>query len=51
MVTFHPIVCPCNWGQGQQVMMRRDTSLQEAVKYKAADIKPWFKLAPCPEKI
>ena len=81
IINFHPIVCPCNWGQGQQVLMRNSTAIsgggagigggkgsssgknnnsnnsntnndtKEMIEYKATAIKPWFKLAPCPEKI
>eukprot|EP01031_Cornospumella_fuschlensis_P032486 gene32486-39276_t len=24
MSTYHPIVCPANWGQGQQVLIKKD---------------------------
>jgi hypothetical protein len=50
LVTLHPIVTPCNWGQGQKVLIRKDIPMKDALLYKAAEIKPWFKLAPCPER-
>lgn len=49
LVTAHPVVCPCNWGQGQKVLIRKDVPAKDAAEYKAAEIKPYFKLAPCPE--
>lgn len=51
LVTLHPVVCPCNWGQGQKVLIRKDVSAKDAAEYKSAEIKPWFRLAPCPDNI
>jgi alkyl hydroperoxide reductase subunit AhpC len=51
MTIYHPIACPANWAQGQQVLIKRDVSTQDAADYRCVEIKPWFRLAPCPEKI
>lgn len=51
LVTLHPVVCPCNWGQGQKVLMRKDVPVKDVTEYRAAEIKPWFRLAPCPDNI
>lgn len=45
----HRVVCPSNWGQGQEVMLQKDISSEEAANYRYVEIKPWFKLTPCPE--
>ncbi len=51
MVDTHPIVCPCNWGQGQQVMIKPEVTGKEIADYRYSELKPWFKLAPCPDKL
>jgi alkyl hydroperoxide reductase subunit AhpC len=50
MTIYHPIACPANWAQGQQVLIKKDVSTQDAAEYRCVEIKPWFRLAPCPEK-
>ena len=51
MVIYHPIACPANWAQGQQVMIKKDVATSDAADYRCVEIKPWFRLAPCPEKL
>lgn len=51
MTTYHPIVCPANWGQGQQVFIRKEVETKDAVEYRCAEIKPWFRVAPCPDNV
>lgn len=50
VATYHPVVCPVNWGQGQQVMMKVTVTDKDADEYRYTELKPWFKLLPCPEK-
>ena len=52
LVTYHKVVCPANWGSGQDVMVNNDLSNEEAGKILTkgfVTIKPWFRLTPCPE--
>ena len=52
VTTYHSVVCPSNWGAGQDVMVNNDVSNEEAQKRLPkgfAEIKPWFRLTPCPE--
>lgn len=51
MVIYHPVACPANWAQGQQLMIKKDVSTHDAADYRCVEIKPWFRLAPCPEKL
>ena len=34
MSTFHPLACPSNWGQGQQVLLKKVKMLQNIVDWK-----------------
>lgn len=45
----HRIVTPCNWGFGQDVLIQNDVSNEEASHMRFAIIKPYFRLASCPE--
>ena len=49
MVTQHRVVCPSNWGQGQDVMMQSELTAEEEANYRFVEVRPWFKLTPCPE--
>ena len=49
MVTIHRVVCPSNWGHGQEVMVQKDATVEEAANYRYVEIKPWFRLTPCPD--
>lgn len=50
MTTFHRVVCPANWGQGQDVMLHPTASPEEASLYRFVEAKPWFRIATCPEQ-
>jgi alkyl hydroperoxide reductase subunit AhpC len=41
-------VCPSNWGQGQDILLSTDITKDESTLFRFTEIKPWFKLAPCP---
>ena len=43
------VVIPTNWGMGQDVLVHPDMSNEEAASMRFATIKPYFRLAPCPE--
>jgi hypothetical protein len=30
-------------------MIQKDASIEEAAMYRYVEIKPWFRLTPCPE--
>lgn len=47
--THQKCVCPSNWGQGQDVLLSTDITKDEATLFRYTEIKPWFKLAPCPD--
>eukprot|EP01038_Epipyxis_sp_PR26KG_P005100 gene5100-7109_t len=49
LTSYHNVICPANWGQGQELMLRKDISPEEAAAYRYVEIKPWFRLTPCPE--
>lgn len=52
VVTLQRVVCPSNWGSGQDVLVRGDVSSAEATKTLPkgfVEIKPWFRLTPCPD--
>lgn len=52
VVTLQRVVCPSNWGNGQDVLVRNDVSSAEATKTLPkgfVEIKPWFRLTPCPD--
>ncbi len=49
LTTTHRVVCPSNWGQGQEVLLQEGISVEEAALYRYVEIRPWFKLTPCPE--
>lgn len=49
MVTMHKVVAPSNWCQGQEVMLKRDVTPEEAAEYRYVEIKEWFKVTSCPE--
>ena len=54
LVTYHSVVCPSNWGAGQDVMVNNAVTNEEAQKRLPigfAEMKPWFRLTPCPENI
>jgi hypothetical protein len=34
---------------GQDVMMQSDLSEEEETRYRFIDVRPWFRLTPCPE--
>jgi hypothetical protein len=48
---YHPVVCPANWGQGQPVVIKKDVPTREVAEYRPVEIKPWFRVASCPEKM
>jgi hypothetical protein len=48
--TFHRVVVPSNWGQGQDVMLHPTASAEEASLYRFVEAKPWFRIASCPEQ-
>lgn len=52
VVTLQRVVCPSNWGSGQDVLVRSDVPSSEATKILPkgfVEIKPWFRLTPCPD--
>jgi alkyl hydroperoxide reductase subunit AhpC len=50
LVGQHRIVCPSNWGIGQDVMLSTDIPEDEQESnYRFVEVRPWFKLTPCPE--
>jgi len=49
LVTHHRVVCPANWGSGQDVLLHPKISTEEAAEFRFAEIKPWFKLTNAPE--
>ena len=49
IVTKHKIVCPSNWGNGQDVMLQTDVTEEEENSYRFVEVRPWFKLTPCPD--
>jgi thioredoxin-dependent peroxiredoxin len=49
LTTYHRVVCPSNWAIGQEVMLNNEMQPEEAAQYRFVEIKPWFKLTPCPE--
>lgn len=51
LTSYHPIITPANWGQGGQVVIKKEVSTSEAADYRPVEIKPWFRVAPCPEKV
>ena len=49
MVTLHKVVCPSNWGQGQDVMLQKEITEEEENNYRFVEVRNWFKLTPSPE--
>lgn len=49
LVTKHKIVVPCNWGIGQDVMLNNDVPSEQQDSFRFVEVRPWFKLTPCPE--
>ena len=49
LVSQHRIVCPSNWGIGQDVMLQTEISEEEESSYRFVEVRPWFRLTPCPE--
>lgn len=47
--TYKKVLTPANWGQGQDVLLSEDITKDEATEFRFTEIKPWFKLTPCPE--
>jgi len=47
--THHKVVCPSNWGHGQEVVLSNDVTQEEAARYRYTEIKPWFRLTECPD--
>ncbi len=45
----HKVVTPCNWGQGQDVFINNEVPVEQTKQYRYFEMKPWFKLTPCPE--
>jgi alkyl hydroperoxide reductase subunit AhpC len=45
----HRIVTPSNWGMGQDVLLHNDVTNEEANHLRFAVVKPYFRLAACPE--
>ncbi len=45
----HKVVTPCNWGQGQDVFINNEVPIEQTKQYRYFEMKPWFKLTPCPE--
>jgi peroxiredoxin len=48
MTSYHRVVTPANWAQGQEVLLNPEITPEEAQNYRFAQIKPYFKLSPCP---
>lgn len=34
-----------------QVLVKKDVTTADAADYRPVEIKPWFRVAPCPEKM
>ena len=49
ITTFHRVVIPANWGQGQEVMIAKDATPEEAANYRFAEPRKWFKITNCPD--
>ena len=49
MTTYHRVVVPSNWGQGQDVMLHPECTLDEATLYRFVEVRPWFRIASCPD--
>ncbi len=49
LTTNHKVVCPANWGNGQDVFLNTALPTEELSGYRYAEIKPWLKLSPMPE--
>ena len=52
LATYHKVVCPANWGAGQDVLVSNDVSSEAATAALPKGfvaIKPWFRLTPCPD--
>ena len=45
------ILTPCNWGQGQDIILSRDITKDESTLFRFTEIKPWFRLAPVPDDL
>ena len=48
MTNYHRVVTPANWAQGQEVLLNPEITPEEAQNYRYAQIKPYFRLSPCP---
>jgi len=47
--TYHRVVCPANWAQGQEVMLNTEMTPEEMAQYRFIEVKPWFLLTACPD--
>lgn len=45
----HKVVVPSNWGQGQDVFINNEVPEEQVKQYRYFEMKPWFKMTPCPE--
>jgi alkyl hydroperoxide reductase subunit AhpC len=45
------ILTPCNWGQGQDILLSGDITKDEATMFRFTEVKPWFRLAPIPDDL
>lgn len=48
MTTLRKVVCPSNWGSGQDVLLHPEITGEEAAEFRYVEIRPWFKLTKCP---
>ncbi len=51
MTTIHKIVCPANWGSGQDVLLHPEITAEESTQFRYVEIRPWFKLTKCPQDL
>mmetsp|Transcript_31896 Transcript_31896/g.53796 ORF Transcript_31896/g.53796 Transcript_31896/m.53796 type:complete len:216 (-) Transcript_31896:356-1003(-) len=48
LTTEHKVVCPANWGSGQDVLVHPEVTAEEAAEFRYVEIRPWFKLTKSP---
>jgi hypothetical protein len=52
LTTNYSVMCPANWGHGQDVFVNNVVTTKEATNLFPkgfVEIKPWFRLTPYPE--
>lgn len=53
MCTTNQVVCPANWGTGQDVMLHPECTVEDATaaNLRYVEIRPWFRLTPSPQEL